>query len=92
METCPAFNMDDREELMPEWLNLVEGVVDSKDMPLNVARETLQRDKILRMIKKSLVKNCLEMFAGIREYVEEDVCTSLEVLLYMKLGILDCCW
>jgi molecular chaperone HtpG len=62
-----VFIMDDCKELIPEYLRFIKGVVDAPDLNLNVSREILQQDRLVRNIRKNLVKKMLDCFAGMEK-------------------------
>ena len=83
-----VFVTDSCEDLLPDYLTFVRGVVDSEDLPLNISRETLQQSSVLKVIRKTLVKKCLEMFSDVAARGADEYARFYEAFgKHIKLGV-----
>uniref|UniRef100_A0A0K8W6M6 Heat shock protein 83 n=2 Tax=Bactrocera latifrons TaxID=174628 RepID=A0A0K8W6M6_BACLA len=82
-----VFITDEFNDMMPNYLNFIRGVVDSDDLPLNVSRETLQQHKLIKVIKKKLVRKVLDMI----KKIDKDNYSKFwkEYSTNIKLGIME---
>jgi molecular chaperone HtpG len=82
-----VFVLDTSELIIPEWLSFVRGMIDSEDLPLNISRESLQHNRILRVIRKTLIKKSIEMMQELTEDTVAYTAFYREFSRNIKLGI-----
>uniref|UniRef100_A0A0N5C0G5 HATPase_c domain-containing protein n=1 Tax=Strongyloides papillosus TaxID=174720 RepID=A0A0N5C0G5_STREA len=82
-----VFITDDFNDMLPKYLSFIRGIVDSDDLPLNVSRETLQQNKLLKVIKKKLVRKVLDMLKKMDEEKYNEFWAEFSTNI--KLGVME---
>ena len=82
-----VFISDDSADILPEYMKFITGVIDSDDLPLNISRETLQQNKIMKIIKKNIIKKCMDLIGRISEDEEKYTTFYEQFSKNIKLGI-----
>lgn len=82
-----VFITDDCEDLVPEYMKFMRGVIETDDIPLNISRETLQQNKILKLIGKNVIKKSLEMFNKLSEDSDKFKIFYEQYSKSIKLGV-----
>ncbi|KAL3316195.1 hypothetical protein Ciccas_005168 [Cichlidogyrus casuarinus] len=82
-----VFITDEIQDLIPRYLGFIRGVVDSEDLPLNVSRETLQQNKLLRLIKKKLIRKILELIQKMDKETFDKFYSKYAINL--KVGVME---
>ena len=84
-----VFVMDKSEDVLPDYLSFMRGVVDSDDFPLNVSRQILQQSKTLQTIKRTLTRKCLQLFEELAEDPTKYKEFYSRYAKALKLGVYD---